>query len=523
MAEQIMNARALTQGTILNGQYVIEGIIGEGGFGITYLGMDLFLKIKVAIKEYFPVQYASRNTQTGNSSISIISGERTELYRKGLHSYEYEANKLTKFEKLKGIVSVLNFFYENNTAYMVMEYIEGVTLKQYLEEYGGKIPWKETLEMMHPVIDSLKQVHEAGIIHRDISPDNIMISESKRITIIDFGAARNEESEKSKTIMLKKGYAPPEQYFKNGHQGSWTDVYALCATVYRMITGERLPESLSVKAGNSHYEPISNFVPDIPKNIEKTLFRGLAIEIEDRISTMEILEEYLYKETRLKLSVGQRRRYIKIAIGTVSLVIAVVIATLLGRSLLQKIPDSVQTNPAVLGELEAGQTKTGEIESGENQTEEPTISEKMPVSGEETVAVEVLPERYQSIPEIPVSSISYENAGSSITITGLDSAVTDVMLPTEIEGLPVTQIEGVGVNVTNVVIPSGTESLGQYAFKNCVYLEAVYLPDTLKQIASGAFDNCQSLQAVDVSPQNEDFYVEGNSLYAQDGTLIVSW
>lgn len=513
-----LSSRALAERTLLNSQYRVDAILGEGGFGITYRCFDLFLKINVAIKEYFPVQFATRNMFQGNKVINVISGEREQLYIKGLKDYEYEANRLTKFSDLDGIVSVLNFFYENNTAYMVMEYVEGITLKNYLNEHEGKIPWKDTLEMIYPVINSLKQVHEEGIIHRDISPDNIMISNEKRITIIDFGAARNEEDEKSKTIMLKKGYAPPEQYFKKGYQGSWTDVYALCATIYEMITGERLPESLSIKTGDSHYKPMHDYVLDIPKNVEKIIFRGLAIEIEDRIPTMEILEEYLYKGTFLKLCMGQKRKYRKILIGAFSLITVALIVGLLGKSLLQKASDSI-----LLDTTDEGVSAEKQTQAGQSQVEEVNLSEYAPVSIEEAVTIDILPEHYLNIPEVPITNIVYENVGESIKITGLNYAMTDVKIPAIIEGLPVTRIEGVGVNVTSLVVPEGTESLGQYTFNNCVYLESVYLPSTLNQITAGAFDNCLSLQTVDISSKNENFYVEGNTLYNKDGTIVVSW
>lgn len=185
------NARALPLGTILDGKYLLGEVIGEGGFGITYIGLDLNLHLKVAIKEYFPASFASRNTSTGaDNSIHVIRGEAGNYYRKGLEDYAREVNRLAQFASLPGIVSVLNFFYENNSAYMVMEFVEGITLKEYLRRNNEKLPWRKTLELLHPVILSLAQVHKAGMIHRDISPDNIMVTPDGQMKLIDFGAAR---------------------------------------------------------------------------------------------------------------------------------------------------------------------------------------------------------------------------------------------------------------------------------------------------------------------------------------------
>lgn len=206
------NERALPPGTILANKYFLGEIIGEGGFGITYKGIDLNLRLKVAIKEYFPSSFASRSISTAaDYSVHIIGGAAKSLYYKGLEDYTKEANRLAQFSDLTGIVSVLNFFYENNTAYMIMEFVDGITLKDYLKLHNDRLPWRDTLDLLHPVILSLKEIHKAGIIHRDISPDNIMISKNNEMVLIDFGAARNiNQVQQNKTVILKKGYAPPE-------------------------------------------------------------------------------------------------------------------------------------------------------------------------------------------------------------------------------------------------------------------------------------------------------------------------
>ena len=180
----------LKQGTILNGKYMIGVAIGEGGFGITYIGYDLNLGIKVAVKEYFPNGLVSRDTHN-TDQITIFSGSDQQQYNAGKEKFINEARALAKFDNLPGVVSVKDFFKENGTAYIVMEFIEGETFRNYLRRNGNRISAEQTINMMRPVIESLIYIHRSGIIHRDISPDNIMITRDGRVKLIDFGAARN--------------------------------------------------------------------------------------------------------------------------------------------------------------------------------------------------------------------------------------------------------------------------------------------------------------------------------------------
>ena len=224
--------------TILNGKYVIGAAMGEGGFGITYVGYDLNLDIRVAIKEYFPSGMVTRGT-VGEGSVTLYTSGDPHEYENEKNKFLFEAKTLAKFDDLPGIVSVRDFFNENGTAYIVMEFIDGVSLKDYLKRKGGKISVDQALRMTEPLLKSLSLIHKSGIIHRDISPDNIMITKKGEIKLLDFGAARgvSPDGTKSMSVQLKHGYAPEEQYRSHGKQGPWTDVYAICATIYRAITG----------------------------------------------------------------------------------------------------------------------------------------------------------------------------------------------------------------------------------------------------------------------------------------------
>ena len=286
--------RSLRPFTKLNGKYLVGKVIGEGGFGITYIGFNLETDLPVAIKEYFPSELATRDTSTGNT-ITVFSGEANDLYREGLEKYLREARNLSMFSDLPGIVTVKDFFYENETAYIIMEYINGVTLKDYLTKVGGRMKQNDVIKMMKPVLESMNKIHEVGIIHRDISPDNIMITKSKQVKLTDFGAARvfDTEDTKSITVVLKRGYAPEEQYRAKGNQGPWTDVYALCATMYRMITGV-IPQEALERIIDDNVRPISEYEPNVWPEIEFAIMKGLSLKAQDRYQTVDDLVDALY-------------------------------------------------------------------------------------------------------------------------------------------------------------------------------------------------------------------------------------
>lgn len=280
---------------ILAGKYLVGMAIGEGGFGITYIGMDLNLEMRVAIKEYYPNGCAIRDMSGNSSTVQSYVGEQQEFFQVGREKFINEAKILAKCVNLPEIVTVKDFFKENHTAYIVMEYIDGKTLKDYLKEQGGKISVSETLRMMEPVIKSLGEVHKMNLIHRDISPDNIMIRKDGSIKLLDFGGARDfVSSGKSMSIMLKPGYAPEEQYRTHGEQGKWTDVYAICATMYRCITGEIPPEAME-RSYQDQIKPFSVFQINCPPNVEAAIFRGLSIYKDGRFQSMEELHEALYE------------------------------------------------------------------------------------------------------------------------------------------------------------------------------------------------------------------------------------
>ena len=278
----------LAPGTILNNKFMVGAALGEGGFGITYIGRDTKLDMKVAIKEYYPNGYVNRSNTISPVVNSSTSGERKDFFDAGRDRFLREAQILAKFSGSTGIVDVRDFFEENNTAYIVMEYLDGQTLKEYLKNKGTLTP-EQTIRLLMPVMESLKKVHTQGLIHRDISPDNIMLVDG-HVKLLDFGAARNVSAtaNKSLSVMLKPGYAPEEQYRSKGDQGPWTDVYALCATMYKCITGIT-PDDSTQRVFSDELKNPSALGISIDPVIEKAILKGLSVMQKDRYQNIDEL------------------------------------------------------------------------------------------------------------------------------------------------------------------------------------------------------------------------------------------
>jgi len=282
-------------GSILAGSYMVGRVLGQGGFGITYVGLDLNLEMKVAIKEYYPEGCVTRDTHT-HISVLTYAGEKELMFEKGKERFVSEAKSLAKFSGDPGIVGVRSFFYENGTAYIVMDYVEGETLKSYVAKRGGKLPAAEVLALFQPLLKSLKRVHDIGLLHRDVSPDNIILRKNGTLVLLDFGAARqmSASGEHSNTINVKHGFAPEEQYRTRGEQGPWTDIYALAATMYRLMTGVMPPQALDRLTNESVLVPPGDFGAVLTHAQEGALLHALAIRAEYRTRDMAQFEAELY-------------------------------------------------------------------------------------------------------------------------------------------------------------------------------------------------------------------------------------
>lgn len=287
------NSYSLQRNTGLIGRYVIQEVLGQGGFGITYLGIDKLYGNKVAIKEYYPQKIAMRKAQY-EDVVTVTSIEEKNNYDKGKKRFLDEAQVMARFNKNEGIVKILDFFEANNTAYIVMEYLEGITLKQYLGKYGV-LQFRNLIEMMLPLLEALIEIHSQGLIHRDISPDNIMVQHNGKLKLMDFGAARDytESGNKSLTVILKPGYAPPEQYQTHGVQGPWTDIYALCATIYKCLTGITPPDAIARVMDDKFKEP-DQLDGKLSPDIKKILWKGMNIFPEERYQDIGEFGEDVY-------------------------------------------------------------------------------------------------------------------------------------------------------------------------------------------------------------------------------------
>lgn len=286
-------AYRLKPGTILNKKILVGNCIGEGGFGITYIGRDLTLDRRVAVKEYFPNGYVNRNNNV-SQLVSATTDNQVSFFKKGLQNFLEEARKIAKLTNVSGIVDVREYFEENGTAYIIMEYLDGINLSVYLRQNGLFKP--ETIfTLMLPITYSLQKMHEEGIIHRDISPDNIMYLTDGTLKLTDFGSARYfSNAQKEMSVVIKQGYAPEEQYSKNGDQGPWTDVYGLCATMYKCITG-KTPVDAVDRIKQDTLVPPSELGIQIPEAMQITLMYGLAVFKNDRCKSMQELSYLMEK------------------------------------------------------------------------------------------------------------------------------------------------------------------------------------------------------------------------------------
>jgi len=282
---------ALPPHTLLHNRYVVGKVIGEGGFGITYVGYDTTLKVRVAIKEYYPNSAVNRNTTDGTTEVTIYANSRFGVdFEKNLAKVLDEARAAAKFREMPGIVSVHDFFQENGTAYIIMEFVEGQTLQQYCKDHlYNEIT---LMQQLVPVLDALDALHQDKIIHRDISPDNIMVTPDGRMKLLDFGAARGFSQTQNipPTAILKRSYAPVEQHSNGEEQGPWTDIYALCATIYETLSGVRAPESLQ-RLIVDKIRPLSDYVKGIDPAFSDAIMKGLAVMPADRWQSIADFKE----------------------------------------------------------------------------------------------------------------------------------------------------------------------------------------------------------------------------------------
>ena len=315
----------LFPGMVLNDRYIVGEVQGFGGFGITYKAWDKNLSTVVAIKEYYYTNIATRHP--GTQTVLIYAQNRRSEFQHFLNRFLDEARYTAKFSKNSNIVNVYEYFEANNTAYMVMEFLDGIPLSDFLKK--NTMETRQCVAVTQCICTALRSVHEEGIIHRDISPDNIMLCSNGKVKLFDFGAARfskNEEQEIMKlTQVMKPGFSPPEQYQSISKQGPWTDIYALGATLYFMITGTKPVESTNRKTEDNLIPP-KELIPEIPDYVNNTITRAMAVDIHLRFSSVDEFEKALCKKKKVLNITKEKKRRRKNRILSLAAVLLLVFA-----------------------------------------------------------------------------------------------------------------------------------------------------------------------------------------------------
>lgn len=289
--------RELPPFTILAGRYLLGAKLGAGGFGITYLAMDLVEEIPVAIKEFFPASLAQRE----NKQVCPLPGEEGRTFRDAMRAFRREGELMAQFRGMEGVVSQRDFVEENGTSYLVMDYVPGETLMHSMRRTGRVYSQKEALELMRPILRAVDAMHQKHILHRDISPENLILGPDGKLTLIDFGAARefDLEGEENLTVILKHGYAPEEQYRSGSRQGPWTDLYACCAVLYQMISGIR-PQDADQRRRKDQLLPLDEVEGvEVTHGFARALEKGLTVHATERYPSIRALLEDLDTGTDL--------------------------------------------------------------------------------------------------------------------------------------------------------------------------------------------------------------------------------
>jgi serine/threonine protein kinase len=287
--------------TALSNRYLVGRVLGKGGFGVTYISKDIVSNKSCAIKEYMPAEYSKR--ESGTKNINPFSDNKSRyVFNHGREKFVEEARTLYKLKEDPIVVDIWDYFNENNTAYLVMELLEGMDLRKRAKLNHGTIDPSFAKDVFLTVASSLMEIHKKNILHRDLSPENIFVTNNNEIKLIDFGAARNYVSTQNKgmSILLKPGFAPPEQYSVDGVQGPWSDVYALCATFYNVVSGRKLIDALYRYRGEKQPSLYELGCP-VTKRTSDVIEKGMELDFKRRYKNFgELLDDIDIEPTKNK-------------------------------------------------------------------------------------------------------------------------------------------------------------------------------------------------------------------------------
>lgn len=372
---------ALQPGTILHGRYLIGRMLGQGGFGITYIGWDLALSRKVAVKEYFPSAYASRDSGESCTVQWYMTEPAREARSMGREMFLREARKMTRVASIPQGVQVQDLFEDNDTAYIVMEYAPGEDLAQLVSRQGP-MPWEAVRDLLLPVAEAMQKFHEAGMIHRDLSPDNLKILPNGTVKILDMGAAKDISLQGGNASMevTKGGFSPPEQYFMGGNTGTWTDVYSLSATMYFALTGLVPPSAVDRMEKDTLRWDLPQ-LRKVPASVIQALKQGLTLRFESRTQSMKAFADNLCRK-----SSGGRRKLVWLAVGIAAVLAVVLLAV--GLTGHREDPPGAQTPP-----VQVSATEAPEVEPTGAATEAPVeMTESWATN---VLMLSIIPDAYQ--------------------------------------------------------------------------------------------------------------------------------
>lgn len=503
-------SNALQENTILHGRYLVGKVIGQGGFGITYVGYDLTLEMKVALKEYFPSGFAAR-TGSYSSQVQWDFGDNERVqWSEGIDRFMKEARKMARLDSVPSIVRVRDAFRENQTAYIVMDFVEGETLKSYLLRHGV-LSYEKCVGLLSPILESLAVIHDNGFIHRDISPDNIMLQPDGAARLLDMGAAMDIRTSDGRVSMavVKRNFSAPEQYVESEVLGRWTDVYAMTATIYYCLTGKVVPEAMEREFKK---EPLAfPSGADIPQQGIQAITAGLEMKAEKRIQNMRELKRRLTAPSPAQKENGNHEERTNVASEPANpagkggeekkkngeslsglkklgkLIQKLIFRVLCGAGafflILMMIGfwASRREEKASVQEEDIG----AEVDRGRTDTEEETEADKKR-SGEkdsseekeeetESPASEAAEDKKYEYDDFGIFSLNED--GTYMLVACVKENAACIQVPSEYNGSVVTAI-------------------GDFAFIDCTKIQQVRIPDTVQVLGMGVFDDCESLRVV---------------------------
>lgn len=418
----------LSPGTVIADRYIVGGMLGLGGFGITYKAWDKKLDTVLAVKEYYPSGLVNRHP--GSTNIMLVATKREREFIYGKTRFLDEARNMAKFSTHKNIVNVFDFFEANNTAYIVMEFLDGRTLSQVIQQQNVPLPYDYCVNVAVHVCDALKDIHKENILHRDISPDNIMICNDGNVKLFDFGAARFSAGiENRVTVIVKPGFAPPEQYDKVNRQDPRTDIYALGATLYYAMTGVKPEESTNRKIEDT-LRPPADLDDSIPENISNAIMRAMALEQQYRFATADDFSAALSSGRKVASVQKERaKRWRRRIVGICASFLAIIgVAATVVFMLKEQRDDVLPDADLCLWYIQTGDEAVNEHKAAALEDIIERFTEEY-----KSVSIELLPVAEQNYEETIAASDDFSAKPSIFESTGLNVSELADELPPELK------------------------------------------------------------------------------------------